>query len=233
MNKNLIISPTGKKSLVSEWVQGDKDFDLVLLCYENDIDIAKNFLEYTPYVYKGAGEKWHLVKSFISNNIDFIKQYSYIWFPDDDVSISTFDINKLFKTAEEYGLILCQPSMKGYVSHNITLPLSNNILRYTNFVEVLAPLFNLETLLKIYQTFDLNLSGWGYDYLWPYLLDYPKNKIAIIDNITMTHVHPVGNNYSRFPIPPNVEMNILLQKYNINPNHITYGYADSNTSFPT
>jgi hypothetical protein len=120
--------------------------------------------------------------------------------------------------------------MDGYVSHNITLPVINNILRYTNFVEVLAPLFSLEALLKVYQTFDLNYSGWGYDYLWPYLLGYPQDKIAIIDNIIMTHTRPVGSNYSRFPVHPGVEMGILLQKYNINPNPIVYGYTNSNTS---
>jgi hypothetical protein len=230
MTKNLIISPTGENSLVREWVKETPNFDLVLLCYGNDEEKASIFKQYTPYVFIGKGEKFHLIKSFILENLDFISKYQYIWLPDDDASISTFNINKLFKTAEEYNLMLCQPSMNGYVSHNITLPVTNNILRYTNFVEVLAPLFSLEALLKVYQTFDLNYSGWGYDYLWPYLLGYPQDKIAIIDNIIMTHTRPVGSNYSRFPVHPGVEMGILLQKYNINPNPIVYGHTNSNTS---
>jgi hypothetical protein len=231
MTKNLIISPTGENSLVKEWIKETPNFDLVLLCYDNDEEKASIFKQYTPYVFVGKGEKFHLIKSFIESNLNFISEYNYVWLPDDDVSISTFDINKLFKTANEYNLALCQPSMKGYISHNITLPVEGNILRYTNFVEVLAPLFNLETLLKVYQTFDLNYSGWGYDYLWPYLLNYPQDKIAIIDNIIMTHVRPVGNNYSRFPVDPGIEMKYILQKYNINPNNTIYGYANSNTSF--
>lgn len=231
MVKNLIISPTGENSLVKEWVKETPNFDLVLLCYDNNEEKASIFKQYTPHVFIGKGEKFHLIKSFILENIDFISKYQYIWLPDDDVNISTLDINRLFKTAKEYNLILCQPSMNGYVSHNITLPVKNNTLRYTNFVEVLAPLFNLETLLKVYQTFDLNYSGWGYDYLWPYLLGYPRDKIAVIDNITMTHTCPVGSNYSRFPIDPGIEMGTILQKYNINPNPIVYGYTNSNTSF--
>jgi hypothetical protein len=121
--------------------------------------------------------------------------------------------------------------MNGYVSHEITKPVRNNVLRYTNFVEVLAPLFHIDVLLKIYETFDLNYSSWGYDYLWPFLLHYPEDKIAIIDNIVMTHVRPIGQNYSRFPKDPGIEMNELLNKYNINNKQIIYGYTNSNPSF--
>jgi hypothetical protein len=232
-SKNLIISPTGKESYVKEWVKGNVDFDLVLLCYDNDENICKDFIKYTPLVYMGKGEKYQLIKSFIVDNIDFISNYDYVWLPDDDVNISTDDINKLFKTAKNFDLWLCQPSMNGYVSHEITKPVKNSVLRYTNFVEVLAPLFNIDVLLKLYETFDLNYSSWGYDYLWPFLLSYPEDKIAIIDNIIMTHVRPIGQNYSRFPKDPGIEMNELLNKYNINNKQIIYGYANSNPSFPS
>lgn len=94
--------------------------------------------------------------------------------PDNDVSISTEDINNLFKLAEKYNLSLCQPAMKGYVSHKITLPKPNSLLRYTNFVEILAPLMDLKTLMLVKDTFDENYSGWGYDFLWPYMLIIPK-----------------------------------------------------------
>jgi hypothetical protein len=47
--------------------------------------------------------------------------------------------------------------MDGYVSHEITKPVENSILRYTNFVEVLAPMFDLDSLLKI------KLSSSGFD----------------------------------------------------------------------
>jgi hypothetical protein len=87
---------------------------------------------------------------------------------------------------------------------------------------VLAPLFNLESLLKTYETFDLNYSSWGYDYLWAHLLDYPKNKIAIIDDIIMTHTKPVGQSYSRFPRNPWDEMVELLYSYNIKKEEINY-----------
>jgi hypothetical protein len=220
--KNLILTPTGDNSLFKHWVKNSPNFDLVLLYYGDNIDIATSYTSYTPHVYIAKGEKYHLIKSFIQDNINFISQYEHIWLPDDDVEISTKEINKLFELAKKYSLYISQPAMDGYVSHEITKPVPNSLLRYTNFVEVLAPLFNQETLLKIYNTFDLNYSSWGYDYLWPYLLGYPQNKIAIIDDIVMTHTKPVGQNYVRFSKAPWEEMNDLLYSYNIKKEETTY-----------
>jgi len=224
MNSNLIISAIGDESLHPKWVKDQPNFDLVLLYYGNDEKIAESNVEYTPHVYMAKGEKYHLLKSFIQSNLDFISNYEYIWFPDNDVSISTKSINKLFERATQYQLSICQPAMEGYVSHEITKPIPNSLLRYTNFVEVLAPLFNLESLLKVYETFDLNYSSWGYDYLWSHLLDYPKDKIAIIDDVIMTHTKPVGQNYSRFSKAPWEEMNDLLYSYNIKKEEISYNH---------
>ena len=219
---NLIISPVGDNSLHSSWMGDDVNFDLVLLYYGDNENIAQSYLYYTPYVYTAKGEKYHLLKSFIQSNLDFISNYKYIWFPDDDVSISTQNINKLFKIATQYELSISQPAMEGYISHEITKPIPNSLLRYTNFVEVLAPLFDKETLFKVYDTFNLNYSSCGYDYLWTHLLGYPKNKIAIIDDIIMAHTKPVGQSYSRFPRAPWEEMNELLYLYNIKKEEINY-----------
>jgi hypothetical protein len=220
--KNLIVAPAGDDSLFKHWINDSPNFDLVLLYYGDNIDIVTSYVSYTPYVYMAKGEKYHLLKSFIQDNIDFISNYEYIWLPDDDVSINTKDINRLFDIAKEYNLSISQPAMDGYVSHEITKHIPNSILRYTNFVEVLAPLFKLETLLKVYNTFNLNYSSWGYDYLWPHLLNYPQNEIAIIDDIVMTHTRPVGQNYSRFPRLPWDEMNELLYSFNIIKQEINY-----------
>jgi len=219
---NLIVSPAGDDSLFKNWINSSPNFDLVLLYYGDNSDIATSYTYYTPYVYQAKGEKYHLIKSFLQSNLEFISNYDYIWFPDDDVFINNSDINRLFDIAKEYELHIVQPSMDGYVSHEITKPVSNSLLRYTNFVEVLAPLFSLEALLKVYETFNLNYSSWGYDYLWPHMLGYPKDKIAIIDDIIMTHTKPVGQNYSRFPKNPWDEMVELLTYYNILKQEINY-----------
>jgi hypothetical protein len=212
MKKYLVISTVGDESLHHEWIQDTPDFDLVLLYYGNKEEVALEYSKQTPYVYAAKGEKYHLLKSLINSSPEFISQYSYIWMPDNDVSISTEEINKMFSIADKYNLSLCQPAMRGFASHLITLPKTGNLLRYTSFVEVLAPLMNLETLMLLKDTFDENYSGWGYDFLWPYMLGYPKDKIAIIDSIIMTHTKPIGTDYSRFPVSPSVESEEMLNR---------------------
>ncbi|MEO8172761.1 MAG: hypothetical protein ABI581_06745 [Sediminibacterium sp.] len=210
--KYLIISTVGDDSLHPEWIAGDPAFDLCLLYYGNDERVAKEYAAQTPYFYPVRGTKYHLLKSFIEDHSSFIQNYSYIWLPDNDVSISTAAINELFRIAEENRLLLCQPAMTGYISHKVTMP-ADFFLRFTNFVEVLAPLMSIETLLQLKDTFQLNHSGWGYDYVWPYLLGYPTDKIAIIDAVRMEHTRPVGTDYSRFPKHPKKEMKEILKAY--------------------
>jgi hypothetical protein len=79
----------------------------------------------------------------------------------------------------------------------------------------MAPLMNLETVLKLKETFDANYSSWGLDGIWPHMLDHPKNKIAIIDTIRMTHTKPPGSPelYSQFPHSLKLDEEIAYNKF--------------------
>jgi hypothetical protein len=212
---NLVISTVGDNSKHPTWLDKNNNFDLVLLYYGSNVEIAKSYLIHTPHVYSAKGFKWWLIKSFIDSNIELISKYDYIWFPDDDIEIHPDDINKLFGVADKFKLQLCQPSLTGYVSHRITMPQQGNLLRYTNFVEVMAPLMNLETVLKVKDTFDSNYSSWGLDNVWPYMLGYPTDKIAIIDSIVMNHSKPVGNPelYSKIPHSLDIDTKMVYDKF--------------------
>ena len=207
---NLVLSPAGDNSLHSEWVKGESNFDLVLLYYGDDLKKAESYLIDTPHIYASKGFKWWLIKSFIEDNLEWFSQYEYIWFPDDDLEISTENINKLFEVAKQYDLYICQPALLGYVSHQITIPQEDSLLRYTNFVEVMAPLMNLNTTLQLKDTFDVNYSSWGLDGLWPHLLGDPTDKVAIIDSIKMIHTKPQGNPELYSKIPHSLEYDAQL-----------------------
>lgn len=211
-NSYLVISAIGDDSLHKEWVSGgNRTFDIILISYEDgevyDTDI--------DFIIKQKGQKYPMLKGFIKNNKDLIRKYSYIWLPDDDLSISTDGINRLFDISEQYGLYISQPSLSGHASHDITLRVDDTGVRFTNFVEVMGPLFKSEILLKLYRTFDENPSSFGLDYLWPYLLGYPEDKIAIIDDVNMVHVRPLGIYYNRHSRSPLLDLDILLKKYGI------------------
>ena len=74
---------------------------------------------------------------------------------------------------------------------------------------------NLDTVLKLKKTFDVNYSSWGLDGIWPYLLGEPKDKIAIIDSIRMTHTKPTGNPelYSKIPHSIEIDAQLAFDKF--------------------
>lgn len=211
--KNLIISAVGDDSLHTEWISGAADFELCLIYYGMNDEVASVYAQQSAYFHRARGMKYHLLNDWINTHQKIIQQYSYIWLPDNDVSISTANINALFQLAATYQLQLSQPAMTGFISHPFTQPQPGSFMRYTNFVEVLAPLMHIDVLFKLKESFCINYSGWGYDYLWPYLLGYPENRIAIIDSITMQHTKPIGADYSRFPKHPKKEMKDIFRQY--------------------
>jgi hypothetical protein len=85
-----------------------------------------------------------------------------------------------------------------HYSHITTLRNNMTKIRFTNYVEVMAPCFSSAILQKASPLFNSNLSGWGLDYLWTGLAENPQDGIAIIDEVTVRHTRPVGGpNYQR------------------------------------
>ena len=226
-NNNLIISVVGDNSFHKEWISGNPEFDLILIYYGNNDDIFSDYSKDALMCIKQKGQKFPLIKTFINDNFKLVSKYEYIWLPDDDISISSNNLNNIFKIAKEYNLYICQPSMissDGNVEHKITRPMKGIKLRFTNFVEVMMPLFDIKSLLFLYDDFNLSESGWGLDASWSHRLNYPTDKIAIIDEISALHTKPVGSDYSRFKINPEDELNNILQKYGIHFTIDNYSY---------
>jgi hypothetical protein len=216
MNKNLVMVPAGDSSLHTHWISGNCNFDLIIIYYGNSEDVYNEYKTQSLDCVKNKGEKWHLIHNYIKNNFDKIKHYEYIWFPDDDLLSNSDDINTLFYTNKEHELSLSQPSLDGYVSYDIEKKVEGSKLRFTSFVEIICPMMSKNTCFNLLETFIINESGWGLDYLWPKLLGYSQDKIAIIDKVEVEHTRPVGSNYSnRFKKEPMQELNELFRSHNL------------------
>jgi hypothetical protein len=222
MNKNLVIVCAGDLSLHNKWLDESKNFDLAIIYYGNSDEIASQYENHSSFFVKQKGHKWHMIKNFIKNNYNIIKNYNYFWFPDDDILSDVISVNSLFEINHNFKLSLSQPSLCGYVSYEIEKKQPNTILRFTNFVEIICPVMDFKTMMLLLDTFDLNESGWGLDYLWPKMLGTPTNKIAIIDEITVEHTRPVGGDYSRFKKTPTHELNELFAQHNLSFNQQTF-----------
>lgn len=216
--KKLILAAVGDYSCHKEWIRGDSRFDLILIYYGNDDAVFSDYTKDALICIRQKGQKFPLIKSFIRQNDALFSKYDYIWLPDDDISLLTDDINNLFVAAKDHHLLICQPavlSCDGVVSHEITRPRKGLKLRFTNFVEVMMPLFERQSLLRLCDDFDLSQSGWGLDVSWSHRLNDPQDKLAVIDAIVARHTKPVGSDYSRFSISPSAELNDMMNKYGI------------------
>ncbi len=212
----LLICVVGDNSLHSNWFNNEDKFDILTIYYGNCPRKGNYFKQNSKFYHSSTGNKYNLISNVIHEQKVPLNDYEYIWCPDDDLLISSNDVFNFLEISRDKQLLLSQPSMKGFVSHKITKPRLLHTIRFTNFVEVIAPLFRKDIFCCLLYTFNFNESGWGLDFLWPKLLGYPKDKIAIIDSIQMVHTKCIGRDYSRFEKHPAIHLTEILNKFDIN-----------------
>lgn len=214
MTKNLVFAAVGDNSCHKKWTLENQDFDLALVYYGDSDEVANTYSKQSKYFfYEKTKSKLSFLQKLILERSDIFSSYDYVWAPDDDISISTAEINKIFFIAKEKDLWICQPALTG----NITMPFlkqtSGPDIRYVSFVEQMAPLFKKDVLFYLANTFDSTESLWGIEHVWNALLKCPKDKLAVINSIAMNHTKVVGSEYSRFKIHPLKEIDILKNIY--------------------
>lgn len=189
----LVIGRVGDTSIHQQWLQPAeyKNFDLCLSYFGNT---PQRYVNDCDFYHEIPGLKWPTVKDTIEAFGDGIYHYDAIWMPDDDISANAYDIHRMFEIFMEQGLELAQPSLTrdSYYGHGITLQNSNYYLRYSQFIEPMVPLYTRETFKKLLPTFEKSESGWGLDFVWPKVLGYPHQKLAIIDEVAVKHTRRVG-----------------------------------------
>lgn len=223
--KNLVILCSGDSPEILFFEDADKrNYELLVIYYGDDPVKFKNKFKTFDNFQVIKGLKFNIIKKYYDNNNKFFKKYKSILMPDDDILLRTKDINYFFEIFNKYKLSLAQPSLIGYFSHLITLHKFENILRYTNFVEIMMPCFSFESFAKCIGTFDMSLNGHGLDFLWPKILNYPNEKIAIIDEIIAIHSRKVGSNNT---YNDNTDYNFFdfMEKNNLNKIQDVIGYV--------
>ena len=98
------MSAVGKNSLHRMWTEGDGDFDLHLIVYDDSLERFRNDAEYVTHI---KGLKLKVIYKYLEANPQFKDKYDYFFFPDDDI----FCCILFFKDAELYqavGVINCR-----------------------------------------------------------------------------------------------------------------------------
>lgn len=198
--RNVLIAPVGDDWSASVWMDHPNaaTFDIIALYFGDNATYA---CPLCAEVVHAKGPKWRLFFDFTSSSswASVSTKYEYIMLPDDDLHMNTCAINKVFSTMRTYDLLMAQPSVchvRGSATWRPELHQNPQyLLRYTTFVEVMAPTYRMDLFHNVIRaTFSKYWTyvGWGLDSVWPALLHYPKDRIAVIDAVCMRHVPTQG-----------------------------------------
>lgn len=192
LRKNLVVVRAGKNSLHPRWLNGDhrRSWDLVVSLYDPE---ARFQHPDDVLVVARRGGKWDGLYALFANS-DLLKRYDYIWLPDDDIDTSSADVDAIFEAMRLYDLDVAQPSLTrdSYFSHFALMSCPGYLIRYTNFIETMAPCLKSSALRAILADFEGSMSGFGLDYIWCRLSRDNRFKAAILDLIAVRHTRPVG-----------------------------------------
>lgn len=136
--------------------------------------------------YYQPGEKLNVAGKLFAET-GWLKQYERFAFLDDDLEISTDQINRLFRVGEALRLPLYQPALTvgSVAGWPFLKQQAANGVRKVPMVEVMCPFFSRAALEKCLETFDLNLSSWGLDlYVWLKTVD---GECYALDGIPIGH----------------------------------------------
>jgi len=192
--RNLVFSSVGDRSRLEEfWLDKPRRrrFDL-WLCYYGDGQ-EERFSRCADRYFARKGSKFENLYWVYQNYRHELEAYDAIFVLDDDIQLSTLDINLLFEILYRYDLWILQPSFGpgSRVSHAVTRRQEGGFLRYTNFIEMCVPLFKRTALLKFLEHYDSSAISWGSDYLylWANGRDEPR-RYAVIDAISCLNPNP-------------------------------------------
>jgi hypothetical protein len=193
MAKYLLIVRAGDRSLHPGWLNGARAWDLHISYFGAQ---EKPFGDLPPGVTlsREKGPKYIGLKDCLEARGDFLRDYTHIGLPDDDLACDAGIWNRTFGILDEIGADLGQPSLlwRSFYSYDITMRRRWLKYRITDFVEVMAPIFKVAFLREALPTFAVNRSSWGLDYVWREIAKRKDCKLAIVDAASLLHTRALG-----------------------------------------
>jgi len=219
--RNIVIAPCGNKAYLfkESWLKykEEKDFDLCLLFYHEHINNPQLYSD-ADFFYHLKDFKWFMIDDLFTNiHPEWLQQYEYFYFLDDDIDIDTRQINDMFALSRAFKSSISQASLTqdSFCSWKMFKTQKNSFCRFVGQIEVMAPLFSRDALQKCLPSFVGNRSSWGIDSVWSKLLNYPKDKLMVFDIVVMKHTAPVGGGelYQKIGVNPHDDWNAVVTKF--------------------
>lgn len=216
MARNLLICRAGPGSLHPAWLTSARDFDLALSCYG---EVPERYREGAAYYEHVPGFKFPPLASLLEREWSFVSGYEYVGFPDDDLAATSLSWNRLFALGREFGFHLFQPALAPGSFFNWQWVLQDRSCRarVVRAVEVMTPIFRIDVLEQLRETFSLNQSGWGIDGVWAARLPHPQYRLGVIDEMPVLHTRPAAagslyRDFGRAGVKPGADYDHLLRQ---------------------
>lgn len=109
---------------------------------------------------------------------------------DDDIGVPDGFLDRYLDTVTRYDLALAQPARThdSYIDHWFVEQLDGLEARRTRFVEI-GPLFSIrgDAFRHIVPFSEESPMGWGYDFVWPVVMDAAGLRMGIVDATPVAH----------------------------------------------
>lgn len=156
--------------------------------------------EVTIKNYQQSLPKFKILNSVIRG--ERLNDYDFLIVCDDDIILPESFVDNYLKYVLKYDFSLAQPARthNSFIDHHFVEKFDGLIARRTRFVEI-GPVISIRRdAFHLLLPFDeSSYMGWGYDFVWPCIIEDAKLKMGIIDAVAVEHSirKPVKNyNYS-------------------------------------
>lgn len=195
INKHLIFISAGDQEVFATFAleKLKRHFDICIFFYGKNIEKLQNLKKYSTIFAVGYDSKFNALKKLHEYDKRVLARYESIWVCDDDLSVTSGNINNLTTILTFFNLAVISPAhmSDGKISHLIMKPVSGkHLFRYVNFVEMTCPLFETKSLISFLDIYDYSLSGWGIDWWFlNYLSANKKPIVGICDSVIVRNPH--------------------------------------------
>ena len=116
--------------------------------------------------------------------------YDFILFVDDDIWLPEDFIDEFIEIQKHCDFAVAQPARthNSFISHVITEQVDDVVARQTRFVEIGPVVCMNQAIARELLPFDETTPmGWGFDFVWPKVVEAKNMKMGIIDKVPVDH----------------------------------------------
>jgi hypothetical protein len=180
----LVYCPVDHADFVTDLLSKERNFDVAF----NDYTGCADPIPGAEWFFSEQGHKWPCA----ARNLPKIPvKYQAYAFWDNDIEISVADLNALFNIGTSLGLQLYQASLthESIAIHPRFKTQPGSLVRTTDFVEIMMPVFSRAGLEACGHTFTDSESGYGLDNVWPLYVD----RMGVVDAVEAKHLRPINS----------------------------------------